>query len=352
MGRLKDFLIKRKKIIIVLLVIALLGVAIFWRQKTINAQKKESLQIFTAKKQTITQTVSSSGKVKASQQVDLKFQTSGLLTWVGVKEGDQVKKWQAIAQLDKRELQKNLEKTLKDYSNERNDYEEMYRVTYRGQKPEDALTDTAKRILEKNQWDLEKSVLDVELKDISLKLATLVSPIDGLVTHIDTPVAGVNITPAGAIFSVANPEQMIFEAEVDEVDIANIKIDQRATISLDAYPEEKIQGKVTKINFEAITTKGGGTAFKIEIALPQNEDLRFKTGMNGDAQITIGEKEMALAVPNEAIYYKDGKPFVKVLGNNQKPKEVEVKIGLETESVTEVTLGISENQQIIISEKK
>lgn len=351
MELLKNILSNRKKFVIIFVVLTALVLAIFFWQKSLRQQKKESLRLFSAKKQTITQTVSSSGKVRANQQVNLKFQTSGLLTWVGVKEGDYVKKWQAVAQLDKREVQKNLEKALRDYSEQRNDYEEMYRVTYRGQQPQNALTDTAKRILEKNQWDLEKSVLDVELKDIALKLATLISPIDGLVTQIDTPVAGINITPAGAIFTIANPEQMVFDAEIDEVDIANIKIGQLASVNLDAYPEEKIQGKVSKIDFEAITTKGGGTAFKIEITLPQNENLRFKIGLNGDAQIVIGEKEMALTVPNEAIYYKDGKPFVKIL-DNQNPKEIEIQIGIETDGFTEVIQGISENQTIIVSEKK
>ena len=89
---------------------------------------------------------------------------------------DRVKAYQAIAQLDSREVQKNLEKVLRDYSAERNDFEEMWRVTYKGIKdPQTALTDTVKRILEKNQWDLEKAVLDVELKHLawSIRLSSL-----------------------------------------------------------------------------------------------------------------------------------------------------------------------------------
>ena len=185
-----------KKLVIILAIITTLAIGLFIRQKILAKQKSASYKLFTVKRQNVIKSVSSTGKVRASKQADLKFQTSGLLAWVGIKEGDYVNKWQAIAQLDRRELQKSLEKTMRDYSKQRNDFEEMYRVTYLGQKPQDALTDTAKRILEKNQWDLEKSVLDVELKDIALKLATLVSPIEGMATHIDTPIAGVNITPA------------------------------------------------------------------------------------------------------------------------------------------------------------
>jgi macrolide-specific efflux system membrane fusion protein len=76
--------------------------------------------------------VQSSGKTKADTSAELKFQTSGKLAWVNVKEGDAVEAYQAIAGLDPREVQKTLEKALRDYSSERNDFEEMWRVTYQG----------------------------------------------------------------------------------------------------------------------------------------------------------------------------------------------------------------------------
>jgi multidrug efflux pump subunit AcrA (membrane-fusion protein) len=50
------------------------------------------------------------GEIKADRQVTLRFQTSGLLTWVGVKEGEEVKKGQTLASLDKREIEKNIKK--------------------------------------------------------------------------------------------------------------------------------------------------------------------------------------------------------------------------------------------------
>jgi len=120
-----------------------------WRPKS----PQELYQLAPVERQAIRQTVIASGKVKSQTQVDLKFQTSGLLTWVGVKEGDTVSAYQTLARLDSREVQKNLEKALRDYSNERNDFEESWRVTYDGKKIQDTVTDTVKRILEKNQWE-------------------------------------------------------------------------------------------------------------------------------------------------------------------------------------------------------
>jgi len=338
----RKFWQKYKKFILVVfgvILVVTMGLKIF-RGKT------EKYSLAKTKRGDLTQTISASGKTKSQNQVDLKFQTSGLLTWVGVKERDWVKKWQVIAQLDRRELQKTLDKYLRDYSEQRNDFEEMYRVTYKGAKPEDALTDTARRILEKNQWDLEKAVLDVELKDIALKLATLITPIEGIVTKIDTPVAGINITPATAVFTVADPNSVIFVVNVDEADIGGISLGQKVKITLDAFPGQEFEGEVTKISFASIITTGGGTAFPVEISLPENTNLMFKVGMNGDAEIITQKKENILLVPDGAVWQREDKNYVwKVVGG--KAKKQEVKIGSEAEDSVEILEGLVEGESVI-----
>jgi RND family efflux transporter MFP subunit len=338
--------VKRHKIFCAI-ILAIFIVAVGWpTTKKATAKPEQKYETAKVQKEDLTDVVSASGTLQAENQVDLKFQTSGLLTWVGVKEGDKVKKWQAIASLDKRELEKNLLKTLRDYSKERWDFEEDIRVTYKDR----IITDTIKRILEKNQFDLDKAVADVEIKDIALKLATLITPIEGVVTHIDTPVAGVNITPATAIFTIADPTKMKFVANIDEADIGRVKEGQKTTLTLDAYPQQEFEGQVDKIAFASVTTKGGGTAYQVDILLPENKDLQFKVGMNGDLEVIISGEKDVLTVPNEAIKEKGGKKFVKVIEGRQ-VKEVEVETGLTTETKTQITKGLNEGTTVIIREK-
>jgi len=203
--------------------------------------------------------------------------------------------------------------------------------------------------LEKNQWDLEKAVLDVELKDIALKLATLITPIEGIVTKIDTPVAGINITPATAVFTVADPNSVIFVVNVDETDIGGVSLGQKVKITLDAFPGQEFEGEVTKISFASITTTGGGTAFPVEISLPENTNLMFKVGMNGDAEIITQKKEGVLLIPASAVWQREDKNYVwKVVGG--KAKKQEVKIGSEAEDSVEILGGLVEGE-MVISEK-
>ena len=338
--------IKRHKVLTAI-ILAIFIIAVGWpTTKKVTAKPEQNYETAKVQKEDLTDTVSASGTVQAENQVDLKFQTSGLLTWVGVKEGDQVKKWQAIASLDKRELEKNLLKTLRDYNKKRWDFEEINRVTYKDQ----IVTDTLKRILEKNQFDLDKAVADVEIKDLAIKLAIISSPIEGIVTHIDTPVAGINITPATAVFSIANPDKMKFVANVDEADIGKVKVGQKITLILDAYPEQEIEGEVGQVAFASVATKGGGTAYPIDIYLPENKDLQFKVGMNGDLEIIISGVEDVLTIPSEAITEKDDKKFVRVIEGRQ-IKEVEVQTGLTTETKTQITKGLTEGETIIVRAK-
>jgi HlyD family secretion protein len=338
--------IKRHKILTAV-VLAIFIIAVGWPTgKKVTTKPEQSYETVKVQKEDLTDTVSASGMIQAEDQVDLKFQTSGLLTWVGVKEGDQVKKWQAIASLDKKELEQNLLKTLRDYSKERNDFEETSQVTYK----DEIVTDTIKRILEKNQFDLDKAVADVEIKNLAIKLASLVTPIEGIVTHIDTPVSGVNITPATAVFTIANPAKMKFVANVDEADIGKVKVEQKITLTLDAYADQEIEGEVGKIAFASIATKGGGTAYPIDIYLPENKDLQFKVGMNGDLEIIISGVEDVLDVPSEAITEKEGKKFVRVIEGRQ-IKEVEVETGLTTDIKTQITKGLTEGETIIVRAK-
>lgn len=305
------------------------------------------------KKENLIQAVSASGEVASQEQATLQFQTSGKLAWIGVKEGDFVKKWQAIASLDKRELEKDLKKQLNDYMNERWDFEQTYEDYDKSGLPEEKwlVTDAIKRILQKAQFDLNNAVVDVEIADLTIKLATIVTPIDGVVTEIESPVAGVNITPATARFTIANPNSMKFVANVDESDIEKVVVGQKVLVSLDAYPDDIFEGELTNIAFAAITTRGGGTAFPVDITLPENIDQRFKVGMNGDIEIVTAEKSGALTVPLEAIMTKKGETYLQVI-EGKTVKEIKVERGLESETQVEIISGVNEGQLIVTSKKE
>jgi len=308
-----------------------------WRPKS----PEELYELAPVKRETIRQTITASGKVKSQTQIDLKFQTSGQMTWVGIKEGDSVNQWQALASLDKRELEKNLQKYLLDFSKERADFDEDLKITYKDK----ALTDTINRILQKNQYDLDKAVLDVEIKDIAVKLATLTSPIAGIVTRIDVPVAGVNITPAAAVFTVADPKHLLFEAEADETDIGNLEMGQPAELILDAFPDEPIPVTVSRIDYSSTTDSSGATIYQVEFELEPNQWLRL--GLNGEITITTAEKDSVLTVPFSSVGSDNQVQVVR----NSRLETVTVVTGIASDDKLEIVSGLNEGDQVVVAEK-
>ncbi len=335
---------KRTYVIGAVVFFVLLGGFFLWQKRAASANKN-GIETSRASRGVLVKTVTSSGKTKADTSAELKFQTSGRLSWVKVKEGDTVSAYQAIAGLDVREVQKTLDKTLRDYSNERNDFEETWRVTYLGvRNPSTALTDTAKRILEKNQWDLEKAVLDVELKHLAVEYATLVTPIAGVVAHIDTPVAGVNITPATAVFEIVDPKSLVFSANIDEGDVGNLILGQTASVALDAFPEASFSGKVTYISYVAETSAGGATVFPVKVAFDEPQALRI--GLNGDVSIEVLRQEDVLTIPIEAIREEKSEKYVYKKEGDAYSK-TPVTVGAQNEDSVVIRSGLSDNDTVV-----
>ncbi len=328
---------------ITVIAVVVLGVVLWMRH---NAAQQSTTAVTTArvKRGDFVKNISSSGKTQADKSADLKFQTSGKLAWVNVKEGDAVKAGQAIAGLDNREVQKNLEKALRDYSDQRATFDDTAQVTYGNQTLSDALNNSVRRILQKNQWDLDKAVLDVELQSLAVEFATLTSPIAGVVTHIDTPVAGVNVTPATAVFSVSDPTSLVFAANVDETDVGSLTLGQRAEIKLDAFPEATFSGKVSYISFASETSAGGATVFPVKVAFDQPQNLRI--GLNGDISIEVDRQSDVLTIPTEAMREGTNGTYVYIKKNKGYSK-TPISIGPRNDSDIIVTSGLSDGDVVV-----
>lgn len=320
-------------------VIVLIAAAIFFARSYFLSQQPEDLESVAVERGELIKTIEVSGQVEAYEVADLHFQAGGKLVWLGVKEGDQVSKWQALASLDRRTLEANLKKDLIAFEKEFRDYDQSI-------DDNPLINHRFKRILEKAQYDLNSTVIDVEIRNLSLELVSLVSPIQGVVTNIDTPVSGVNVLATDAI-TVVNPETVYFEVEIDESDIASIQVGQQATIVLDAYIDEDIESEVTAIDFESSVSGGGGTVFLVKLKLPLNQNLKYKLGMSGDAEIVLSKEADVLKIPYDTIIEREGKNYVDVLTEAGQVERREIEIGLTSDDYAQVLNGLSQEDTVV-----
>lgn len=130
-------------------------------------------------------------KKDKSRKIRLRFYQSGTLAWIKVKTGDEVRKGQALAGLDTKLTQINLDISLADYRRARAEFEKTAR------KYPNPSNEEEKGIKEIAQAKLDSAVKKVEKYKYIQDRLTLVSPVNGKISNDSDLVAGMNITPSG-----------------------------------------------------------------------------------------------------------------------------------------------------------
>lgn len=318
--------------ILVILGIVILGLLI----KSQKSKKEpETVKVMRGE---IVESVSTSGKVVAPQTANLTFQTGGKVAWIGVKEGDWVRTGQGIASLDTIILNATYQQALNNYRNLQAAAENVL-DSVKDHSGDETFTQkatrTAAEVARDNAYDTMIAAKH------TLGLATITSPFGGIIDSANPSFPGVNVTPATASYVVVNPTTLFFEAEIDETDLPKVKTGQEVGINLDAYSDETFTGKITFIGFVATTSETGGNAYKVKISLPKNLDLKFRVGMEGDAEIILRVTKNVLKVPTSSVINEGDKNYV-MKGD----EKVEVTLGTESQDEVEVKFGLNENDEI------
>ncbi|ARM71849.1 hypothetical protein LMxysn_0214 [Listeria monocytogenes] len=164
----------------------------------------------------------------------------------------------------------------------------------------------------------------------------------------------VNATGTGAISpkntEVPDYDKLQLVAQMDELDIPNIKKDQNVKITVTALPDKTYTGKVKEIAKQG-QVQNGVSSFSVTISLDKTDDL--KAGMTADASILVNEKKNALYVPIEAVQKdSDDKYYVltpkeKSNGTTEKVKQF-IETGLHNEDNIEIIKGVKKDEKVIL----
>lgn len=331
--------IRSHKVIVICVLLGFFGIWYFFGRKP-----KATYEELSVTRQTIQDTLELSGKVKADKSATLKFLAGGLLTYIGPKEGDTVKKWQTLASIDTRQLQKSLEQRLNLYSIQRATFEQTIDDNDNSV-PAGDLGNTLKRLLEKNQYQLDNTVKDVEYQDLYLKLARLSSPIDGILVQAPVTTANVQVTAVDS-WVVIDPSSLYFSADLDETDLKRVSVGQIAYVNLDAFTDIEIASKINHISFSPKETTTG-TTYEVKIDLKVSDISNLRLGLNGTASLVLSEVKDALTVPMSVVVTKNGASYV-IVKDGSKYVEKEIKTGIENNGVVEVKSGLGEADHVYI----
>ena len=336
-----------------------------------GGKKEEKVEFETAKveKQNINTTITATGTIEPVTSVTVGTQVSGIVAKLYVDYNTVVKKGQVIAELDKTNLISELNRAKADLTSAQStlNYEQANFNRYQTLFDKGLVSandyESAKLSYEKARQTVSSSRESVQKAQTNLGYATITSPIDGVVLSKSveegqTVAASFN-TPE--LFTIARDlTDMRVIADIDEADIGGVKEGQRVTFTVDAFPEDKFEGRVTQVRQQA-TTSSNVVTYEVVISAP-NKDLKLKPGLTANVTIFTLEKNDVLAAPSKALRFM---PTEAILKDGQQIEDVEarqkvwtlegktfkahaVETGTTNGMVTEIVSGISEGTEVLV----
>lgn len=293
-----------KPLILIILIAAGFGGYKYWKRKE-AAAARPSYREELVERGTLDRTVLATGEVLPQNRLEIKPPIAGRVEQVLTDEGDSVKKGQIMAWMSSTERAALLDSARAKGADELKRWEEMYRPT------------------------------------------PILAPISGTVILRNVE-PGQTFTNTEAVFVLS--DRLTVKAKVDETDLAQIKIGQRAKIILDAYATEPIEGKVDKLAFEAVTTSNV-TTYTTDVVPIKTPDF-MRSGMTANVTFYAESRENVLLVSTEAVRSEDGQTFVLVKSPDPKqpPIQKPIKIGLTDGKRTEVIEGLAEGETVLITD--
>jgi len=382
-----------------LALVLLIAIGVF--AATRGGTKIDPSKLAKVEKGDLAKSVVATGKVTPIIKVEVKSKASGIVKKLLVDYGDRVKKGQLLAQLDKIEIEAqveqsrasleaadaNLKSTQADLERAKVDaegpdvpllkraYDRATNMAKDGVVSASALDDAQKNYeMSLNKQNVSKAQVTVlrakiaqaqaqvaqdqaNLKQLEEQLSytDIISPLDGIVLSRDVQlgdaVSSILVLGSSAtlVMTLGDTSEVYVKGKVDESDIGKVYLGQPARIKVESFKDKTFTGKVTKISPMGVE-KDNVTTFEVRVSI-QNPGGELKAEMTANAEIILEEHKNVLQIPEGAIMYdKDKKASVEIpnpKGKDGKDK-IAVSIGISNGAKTEVLSGVKEGDQVVL----
>ncbi len=368
---------------------------------TRGGTKIEASKLQKVEKGDLAKSVVATGKVTPITKVEVKSKASGIVKKLLVDSGDKVKKGQLLAQLDKEEIEAQVEQSRAavqaaeaslssseaDFERAKVDaegpdvpllkraYERAIGMAKEGVVSTSALEDAQKNYeLALNKQNVSKAQVTVlkakiaqsqgqlaqdraNLKQLEEQLSytDIESPIDGVVLSRDVEmgdaVSSILVLGSSAtlVMTLGDTSSVYVKGKVDESDIGRVYLGQPARIKVESFKDKTFNGVVTKISPMGVE-KDNVTTFEVRVSI-NNPGGELKAEMTANAEIILEEHKNVLQIPEGAIIYdKDKKASVEIPDTSAKDgkKKIAVNIGISNGAKTELLSGLKEGDQVVL----
>ncbi|MCS7479239.1 efflux RND transporter periplasmic adaptor subunit [Umezawaea endophytica] len=289
----------------------------------------------------VSEVVTAAGAVQSGYSAAASFSGTGTVASVDVKVGDVVTKGQKLASVDT--AQASLQVTIAQ-NNVNQAYQTLVDAQAKG-------TSTPQQ-----QTALDSAVLARDQANEALAATTLTAPGDGTVTSVSGKVgdkvsggssgaaATTTTAPTGFVV-VTDLKNFVLHANVAESDVSKLKVDQAATVTVNALPSQPVQAKVTGVDLLP-TTSNNVVQYGVTLALT-DPPATLKPGQSASVEITVASATGVLAVPSAALSTIGAANTVTVLENGAESRK-SVEVGVRGDQYVQITSGLTANEQVVL----
>lgn len=331
--------------------VLIIGAAVgykFYTDKVVTETAK-TYQTAKVMRTDLVKTVSATGTVQPRDSVEVSGKVTARIKEILVAENDRVTAGQVVAILDGKDFEAKLDQANFTLTNARQKLERTEKLYKIGAKSEQELQDA--------QYEFDRAKSAVELAEDDVNQTVITAPMDGVVVgEPKTPgtMAVQGSTNPTVIMRIADLSEKLIKAKVDETDIGSVKVGERATFTVDAYPDKTFRAEVTKISQTDVSNSWDTSSsssssssnsviyYYVTFHAPDDENLLLPA-MTARLDIVVGQVRDALCVPIAALK-TDGKgSYVERITKDAQGKEiaekVHITVGLYGEDLVEVTGG-------------
>jgi RND family efflux transporter MFP subunit len=188
-----------------------------------------------------------------------------------------------------------------------------------------------------------QALANVELAQTAVGKTVVRAPFAA--TVIDTKIeVGEATAPGAPIVMLADVSTLHVDAEIDEADLARIRVGMPADVSLDALPGERIRGKVSSIAPSVARDLRGGRSVAIDVELLP--DPRLLVGMSADVDVIVAVQEKSLWVPPNAVLGRGADRSVYAVQGGVAHKRA-IDVGISTWEAVEIKGGLTEGDEVV-----
>jgi HlyD family secretion protein len=305
---------KRRNLIILVVVAAVVTGALL-ANLGMNRKDRTNVTVDEVEKGTLTAKVSGPGRVRAETTVQVSSSVMGRIVDLAVEEGDVVRRGQFLMRLDDvyyrsavAQAKARLERArteLATAEREASDAEEQFAKGLVSEKTHH----DARAMADAMEQACEEASAALKAAEDQLDKTVFHSPIDGVITQLNVEegenvVTGTMNAPGTVIMTISDLAGMEVEAEIDETDIVDVRVGQKAEIEVDALADSTLTGRVTEVGNSGVTRMGGtqeeATSFIVKV-LVDSPHAVLKPGMTATVEIETAVHDSVLNVPIQAV---------------------------------------------------